>query len=91
MERVYTKADAGTLLLAVINISIVRPPRTAIVIYFFYPDGDSPCLCLWLRNGYWKDLARQNTVRNRDRDKADRNISGHIYIVQCSENNTRGL
>jgi hypothetical protein len=37
----------------------------------------------------WEDLARKNTVRNRDTDFGLIEISQDIYIVQCGENNYR--
>ena len=57
----------------------------------FYPDSDSLCSCSWLRTGYWVDLAKINTVRNRDTGFGLIETSQAIYIEQCSKNKYKKL
>jgi hypothetical protein len=57
------------------------------LVFLFYPDSDSLCSCSWLRTDCWQNLARKNTVRNRDTGSGLIETSQDIYNVQGSENN----
>ena len=48
----------------------------------FFPDGDSLCSCSWLRIRYQEDLAKKDTVRNRDTGLGLIETSQEIYIIQ---------